>query len=123
MGLEALETAVDKEDPGAFITEHIRGYYKENYQDVPTEAGGKLDRAVAEIQGIFQRNVFPDMDVTWGTYPRNIGHTDWPGCFRRHNDSHTAEDGTTISQDCVQCHQVLAWDEEDPEILGTLGLN
>ena len=60
------------------------------------------------------------MEVTWGTYKDNIGHQAAPGCFRCHDDSLATEDGEAISQDCNLCHTVLAWDEEDPEILGQL---
>jgi hypothetical protein len=44
------------------------------------------------------------MKVQFGTYPDNVGHVEFPGCFRCHDDSHTAEDGRTISQDCETCH-------------------
>jgi len=44
------------------------------------------------------------MKVSWGSYANNIGHMDFPGCFRCHDDSHKAKDGTTISQDCSTCH-------------------
>ena len=71
---------------------------------------------------IYNRNVFPDLKVTWGTYPNNLGHTDFPGCFRCHDSSHTAADGKTISQDCNACHEPLAMEETAPEILKTLGI-
>ena len=35
----------------------------------------------------------PTMNVTWGTYANNIGHIDFPGCFRCHDDNHKAKDG------------------------------
>jgi hypothetical protein len=60
--------------------------------------------------------------VTWGTYPNNLGHTDYPGCFRCHDGSHATADKKTITQDCSTCHQMLAADETDPAILKTLGL-
>jgi hypothetical protein len=60
--------------------------------------------------------------VTWGTYPNNLGHTDFPGCFRCHDGSHTTADGKTIAQDCNTCHEPLAMDEASPEILKTLGI-
>ena len=66
---------------------------------------------------IYNRNVFPDLKVTWGTYPNNLGHTDFPGCFRCHDGSHTTTEGKTIAQDCNACHEPLALDEASPEIL------
>jgi hypothetical protein len=62
------------------------------------------------------------MKVTWGVYPNNIGHTDFPGCFRCHDDAHTSADGRKVSQDCNSCHQLLAMEESAPEILTQLGL-
>ena len=40
---------------------------------------------------------FPSMKVTLGVYPDNLGHTTSAGCFRCHDGSHMAKDGTTIS--------------------------
>ena len=65
---------------------------------------------------------FPDLKVTWGTYPNNLGHTDYPGCFRCHDDGHATADKMTITQDCSTCHQTLAMEESAPAILKTLGL-
>jgi hypothetical protein len=61
-------------------------------------------RAVAATQDIWSHNVFPAMNVTWGTYPNHIGHVDTPGCFRCHDDNHKTADGKVISQDCELCH-------------------
>jgi hypothetical protein len=45
------------------------------------------------------------MNVKWGTYANNVGHMNFPGCFRCHDDSHKAKDGSTISGDCELCHK------------------
>jgi hypothetical protein len=63
-------------------------------------------RAVAATQEIWSRNVFPAMNVPWGTYPNNLGHVDAPGCFRCHDDEHKASDGGVIGQDCELCHSI-----------------
>jgi len=60
--------------------------------------------------------------VTWGTYPNNLGHTDAPGCFRCHDDSHVSSDKKTITQDCGACHELLAVEEKSPAVLKALGL-
>jgi hypothetical protein len=46
------------------------------------------------------------MNVAFGTYPNNIGHMDFPGCFRCHDDNHASKDGKKISQDCETCHAI-----------------
>jgi hypothetical protein len=83
---------------------------------------GAFPSAGQTVLAIYQRNVFPDLKVTWGTYPNNLGHMDDPGCFRCHDDNHAASDKKTITQDCTTCHQALAVDETSPEILKSLGL-
>jgi hypothetical protein len=42
--------------------------------------------------------------VSFGSYPTNRGHFTSTGCFRCHDDSHTAADGSTISSECELCH-------------------
>jgi hypothetical protein len=81
-----------------------------------------VEAAAAELTAIYQRNVFPDMKVTWGTYANNLGHVDSSGCFRCHDDNHVAENKKTITQDCGTCHQVLAVEESSPEALKALGM-
>jgi hypothetical protein len=68
------------------------------------------------------RNVNPEMKISWGTYPNNLGHEDFLGCFRCHDGSHQSKDGKVITQDCDACHAVLAQDEANPKVLTDLGL-
>jgi len=77
----------------------LRDFYR-------SQPRGEVDRAVAAVQDIYQRNVFPPMNVTFGSYPNNIGHVDSPGCFRCHDDEHKANDGRKIGQDCEICHAI-----------------
>jgi hypothetical protein len=63
-----------------------------------------LGPTIAAVQDTYARNVFPAMKVTWATYPNNIGHTFFTGCFRCHDDNHKAKDGSVIKQDCETCH-------------------
>src|SRR5690606_18546100 len=98
----------------------LTSYYEENHPEVMTDKRAQLDQAIATLEELYNRSVFPKMKVKWDTYPDNIGHTVSIGCFRCHDDSHTAPDGRVISQDCNVCHTVLAWEEENPEILNLL---
>jgi hypothetical protein len=81
-----------------------------------------VEQSGQEVANIYLRNIFPDMRLTWGTHPNNLGHNDSPGCFRCHDGSHTSKDGQTITNDCSACHDVLASGEENPKILTDLGL-
>jgi hypothetical protein len=65
-----------------------------------------VEKAVLATIDLYRRNVFPEMKVTFGTYANNIGHIDFPGCFRCHDDDHKTSQGKAIGQDCETCHQV-----------------
>lgn len=105
------------------IVSGVAGFYKQNYPDIANKRSGDIQAAGQALLGVYRSNVFPDLKVTWGTYVNNLGHTDYPGCFRCHDGSHaTADKKATISQDCEVCHQTLAVEETSPEILKTLGV-
>ncbi|HPC16013.1 MAG TPA: NapC/NirT family cytochrome c [Candidatus Hydrogenedentes bacterium] len=121
-GLEALSGAKGATGDEEQIARKIREFYEKEKPEILKEQNQKVEAAIAELQSIYRRNVFPDMKVTWGTYTSNLGHEESPGCFRCHNDEMTTKDGKAIGQDCTICHNVLAWDETDPEILKSLEL-
>jgi hypothetical protein len=81
-----------------------------------------LETAPDAVRQIYAQNVFPQMNITWGSYPNNLGHDSFPGCFRCHDDGHKAQSGETITQDCTTCHEMIAVEEQDPEILKQLGM-
>jgi nitrate/TMAO reductase-like tetraheme cytochrome c subunit len=100
----------------------LASFYQQNYPDIFLQRSGDIQQAAQALVAIYNRNVFPDLNVTWGTYPNNLSHTEFPGCFRCHDGSHSTADGQTITQDCNSCHEPLAMDEATPEILKTLGI-
>ncbi len=104
------------------IADTLRGFYSTKYPQIYSQDRAKVDHAIAAVQGIYSRNIFPDMKVTWGTYINNLGHMDFPGCFRCHDGSHTSAAGKTIPNDCDTCHELKAMDEKNPAILKDLGI-
>jgi hypothetical protein len=122
-GKDALQaTYASSAEAAQKIPEAIASYYRQSYPEVYASRTADIQNAGRHIAGIYGRNVFPDLNVTWGTYKNNLGHTSSPGCFRCHDDQHTAADARTITQDCSSCHEVVAMEEASPEILRTLGL-
>jgi hypothetical protein len=80
--------------------------------------------AGAVLADIYSRNVFPDLGVTWGTYPDNGGHGEWPGCFRCHSgDLVDSKSGKEITNNCFRCHFPAAVDETNPKVLELLGVD
>jgi hypothetical protein len=101
------------------IADQLRKWYQENYPDIDQQ---KLNNAITGAQNAYALNVFPEMNLEWGTYVNHIGHGKEfdLGCFRCHDGAHESADGQVISADCATCHAVLAEDEENPKILQTL---
>jgi hypothetical protein len=109
-------------EANAAIPAALESYYRQSHPAVYVGRRSEILRAAEALLEIYTRNVFPEMKVTWGTYPNHIGHTDFPGCFRCHDDAHASASGKTIHQDCNTCHQLLAMDEPAPKILADLGI-
>jgi NapC/NirT cytochrome c family, N-terminal region len=108
----------ERKIPAAFAK-----YYQESHPAIWAQRHTEIASSAREVLAIWNRNIFPEMNVTWGKYPINIGHNEFPGCFRCHDGSHNASDGRSISQDCNACHNLLAVDEATPKVLTDLGIS
>jgi hypothetical protein len=111
-----------QQEAEAAISATLAKYYQGAYPAVWSARRGEIARASKAVAAIYDRNVFPQMRVKWGSYPNNLGHMDSPGCFRCHDGSHEAPGGAAIANDCNTCHQTLAMEEAAPKILTDLGL-
>jgi hypothetical protein len=112
----------DRDMASAAIGEKMAEFYRTSYPDVYRAHRAQIEAAADETRQIYLRNVFPAMKIGWGTYPNNLGHDDFLGCFRCHDGSHKSKDGKVITQDCDACHALLAQDESNPKILADLGM-
>ena len=121
--VELLKTPYPSNQAAASaIPAALAKYYRENYAEVYGSRKAEIERSAGGVVAIYNRNVFPAMKLTWGNYPNNVGHTDFPGCFRCHDDQHVSAKGSSVTQDCNSCHQMLAMDEAAPKILTDLGM-
>ena len=82
----------------------IGDFYAKRYPDVYKKRAADIEKTVATAAAIYDRSVFPEMKVNWKTYPSNIGHRNWPGCFRCHDGRHVSKTGKTLSMECSVCH-------------------
>jgi hypothetical protein len=99
----------------------LSSFYRESYPEAWRAREALIQTAGEQLGVIYAQNVFPKMKVDWGTYPTHLGHESSPGCFRCHDGTHRSADGRTITQDCSACHDLLAQDEPNPQILADLG--
>lgn len=70
----------------------------------------RVKDVIPVVQQIYADNFFPEMKASWASYPDNVGHMIWPGCFRCHDGLHKTEDKkfTIKANDCNSCHTILA---------------
>ena len=109
----ALDTEYETtEDAITGIGNALRGFYQENHPGYIDKNPEKWLAAVSEVQAIYQRSIFPEMKSKWKVYPDNIGHRDWPGCFRCHNENMKTSEGKALYTSCNKCHLILAQGED-----------
>ncbi len=90
------------------IAATLTTYYRAQQQAFAKANPSALEQAIAEVQTIYTHNFFPAMKVNWSVYADNIGHKEFPGCFRCHDGMHADRNGRTITNDCQTCHTIIA---------------
>ncbi len=100
----AVQAMLQKEittsaDAAPKIAAFLEGKYSGN---------SELPATIAEVQRLYTATIFPDRKADWRVYPNNIGHKDWLGCFRCHDEKHKTAEGQSVkANDCTSCHLVL----------------
>ncbi|MDA3891591.1 MAG: NapC/NirT family cytochrome c [Salinivirgaceae bacterium] len=95
------------------IETSVWNYYMENYPEIIPEKEGLIKQATQSLQKGFHDNMFPEMNANWDAYPDHIGHLEFNGCFRCHNDQHQSPEGKVISKDCNLCHDIMLQGNQD----------
>ena len=114
-GVQLLNVDYATTDEGLGIVDSLDEWYQDNYPDYYAENQEKVQTAVEEIKGAFTSTVFPNMAVGWETHPNNLGHREFPGCFRCHDGKHTSSEGETVRLECNICHSIPEIVEEGME--------
>jgi nitrate/TMAO reductase-like tetraheme cytochrome c subunit len=107
---------------GPVAAQKIADFVRAKYADPAYVA--ELPTAIAAIQQVYTGTIFPERKADWRVYPNNIGHKDWPGCFRCHDDKHKTALGQAVrSSDCNSCHTIISQGKgTDLETLAAKGL-
>ena len=113
VGLMTKTTYTSTKEAKDAIAKGINDYYNSTYPAVAKEKAPQIQKAIAQSQEIYEENFFPRMKASWQTYPNHIGHFNFPGCFRCHDDKHKSADGRVISRNCNLCHKVMRQIQEN----------
>jgi nitrate/TMAO reductase-like tetraheme cytochrome c subunit len=90
------------------IANDLETFYENKYPEVAQSKQLEIRHAIGEVQQIFRRTTFPEMNLNWQTHPNNLGHFYFKGCFRCHDGQHVSPDGKVVSKECNTCHTVLS---------------
>jgi formate-dependent nitrite reductase cytochrome c552 subunit len=121
-GLALIKAKYTSEDAAKTgITSGLVTFYRSHYPAIWNGQQAQVKQAAETLATIYNTNIFPFMNVTWGTHPNNLGHNDYPGCFRCHDGNHNAKGAASITNDCSACHNLLTTDDPSPKLLSDLG--
>ncbi|MCA9669905.1 MAG: NapC/NirT family cytochrome c [Myxococcales bacterium] len=107
---------------GEYFLDALKRYYASKHPTVAKANAKQIGFAAAALGRLYDRNVFPFMKVSWGSYRSHKGHPKEDskqmfGCFRCHDDERKTKDGKhTVGKDCDKCHEQLVEDEAKPTI-------
>ena len=73
--------------PDAVLHQRDAGPAEHRHHPAPSSYPNdpRIRPVIGAVQQIYKDNFFPEMKASWKVYPDNIGHKDWPGCFRCHD--------------------------------------
>ncbi len=106
-GLKALDPPNTSLAKAITRVEAIKEFYHASYPQIHEEKEQAIDEAIKELKEIARLTTFPDMKLTWKTYPDNIAHQESPGCFRCHGKLVATmgdQKGKVIDAGCNSCH-------------------
>jgi hypothetical protein len=86
------------------------------YKSTPYYSGHEeqVGAAIQAIKDIYDRTVFHEQKINWGSYPNNLGHINSPGCFRCHDGKHLDDNQQAVRLECNVCHSIpVVKGEED----------
>jgi nitrate/TMAO reductase-like tetraheme cytochrome c subunit len=90
----------------------LEDYYRTNYPQVYSQKTKSVQAAVALVKQLDAETNFPPLQESWQTYPNDIGHKYFPGCFRCHDGKHLAQgpnvapEHSSIPLHCNACHSI-----------------
>lgn len=95
--MQIAQAAINRLD--AFYSQNFADYYQKNQPIV--------QNAINVLQTLYPQLHYPDQGLDWTTHPDNIGHKNWPGCFRCHDGKHfTSDRKEAIRLECNVCHSL-----------------
>ncbi len=104
--VELLSAINEGEQDVADSFDTLNDFYHENYPELYNERQKDVETSIETLIEISSQISFPDQEIDWETHPDNLGHKDFPGCFRCHDGKHLTSTGEAVRLECNVCHSV-----------------
>lgn len=106
-GVELLTPLYDSPATAQITIATLEQFYKQSYPDYYAQNTTIVQNAIQQLQSLYPTLHHPEQGLDWTTHPDNIGHKDWPGCFRCHDGKHFTQDRTqAVRLECNICHSI-----------------
>jgi nitrate/TMAO reductase-like tetraheme cytochrome c subunit/mono/diheme cytochrome c family protein len=103
----------------------LEDFYQDAYPEYYAENAEQIENAARLLEQLYAENNYPEQELDWMTHSNNIGHRDWPGCFRCHDGNHFSTEGEAVRLECNLCHsipQIVYPGEIEPMLPLTTGI-
>jgi nitrate/TMAO reductase-like tetraheme cytochrome c subunit len=106
MGVKLLSAPYSAEEEAVNAITGLTGYYQTYYPDYYAANPEKVQEAVTTLTDIYTQSVHLEQKSDWNTHPNNLGHKNFPGCFRCHDGKHLNDANESIRLECNLCHSI-----------------
>ncbi|MBI5302992.1 MAG: NapC/NirT family cytochrome c [Chloroflexi bacterium] len=106
-GIEVLTPHYKTDAEAKQAIGNLDQFYKQNYSAYYTRNNATIQKTIKYLQDLYPKIYYRDQELDWTTHPDNVGHKDWPGCFRCHDGKHfTPDRKESIRLECNVCHAI-----------------
>ena len=106
-GVEVLTPQYSSVDVANKTIANLESFYQQTYSDYYAKNTATVKSAIAQLQSWYGQIHYPEQGLDWTVHPNDLGHADWPGCFRCHDGKHfTSDNKQAIRIECNLCHSI-----------------
>ena len=105
-GADVLSASYSTVPAALDVIAGLKTFYQTTYADYYQQHPEKVDAAITALQSAYKDSTFPEQKSDWTTHPNNVGHRDFPGCFRCHDGKHLNPQQEAIRLECNLCHSI-----------------
>ncbi len=106
-GIEVLTPHYKTDAEANQAINNLEQFYKQSYAAFYAQNTTLIQKTVKYLRELYPQIYYRDQELDWTVHPDNIGHKDWPGCFRCHDGKHfTTDRKEAIRLECNVCHSI-----------------